>query len=332
MEIAVIIVSYNTRDLLHNALHSVYAAQRPSDFTLSVVVVDNASHDGSAEMVNREFPQATLIASPENLGFTGGNNLALATLGFDVEPPTHAPTTPVVAHPPTYVWLLNPDTEIAPDALLHLVRFMDEHPDAGMCGARLHYGNGAFQHGAFRFPTLAQIALDFFPLTGVRGIHRLHNSRVNGRYPQSAWQGAQPFRVDFVLGASMFVRGAAIQQIGALDDAYFMYCEEMDWAMRFEQAGWRLYALPAAHVAHLEGQSSRQRRWDSYERLWRSRFRFFTKHNNRYSPGFRLAARLLVRLGSAWRARQAHQRFANGESTGEDIARELKAYATITRF
>jgi GT2 family glycosyltransferase len=333
MEIAVIIVSYNTRDLLHNALRSVYHSQQPDHCTLSVIVVDNASADGSAEMVAHEFPQATLIASPTNLGFTGGNNLALHTLGLNVPPPD---VSEIVSSPhstpPTYVLLLNPDTEIAADALMQFANFMQRFPCAGMCGAHLHYGNGSFQHGAFRFPSLAQVVLDFFPLEGVPGAHHLRNSRINGRYAARLWQGIAPFEVDFVLGAAMFVRAAAINDTGGLDDGYFMYCEEIDWALRMHQAGWVIYALPTAHVTHYEGQSSRQRRWDSFERLWRSRFRFYAKHAQRYPRGYGVALRLLLRLGTAWRAFQARRRFAQGAATGTEIARELEAYATITRY
>lgn len=334
MEIATIIVSYNTCELLHRALTSLYQAQRPSDCALSVVVVDNASHDGSAEMVAREFPQATLIASSANLGFTGGNNLALHQLGLAVHPPDAAAHLAIAprAHAPDFVLLLNPDAEIAADALLQFVHFMERIPAAGMCGAHLRYGDGSFQHGAFRFPTLAQVALDFFHLSRLPGAHRLRNSRINGRYAAKQWQGTAPFEVDFVLGAAMFVRAAAINDVGGLDDGYFMYCEEMDWALRLHQAGWGVYALPTAHVTHYEGQSSRQRRWDSYEQLWRSRFRFYAKHAKRYPLGYRMVLKLLVRLGCAWRAYQARRHFADGSATGVEIARELEAYAAITRF
>jgi GT2 family glycosyltransferase len=334
MEIAVIIISYNTRDLLRNALRSVYSAQRPPDCALTVVVVDNASHDGSAEMVASNFPQATLFASTTNLGFTGGNNLALHALGLRVSPPPAAAHLATTARsvPPNYVLLLNSDAEIAANTLMEMVDHMERMPRAGMCGAHLRYGNGSFQHGAFHFPTLAQVALDFFPLIGVPGAHRLRDSRLNGRYPAALWQNGFPFPVDFVLGAAMFVRAAAINDVGGLDDGYFMYCEEMDWALRMHEAGWSVYAIPSAHVTHHEGQSTRQARWDSYERLWRSRFRFYAKHAQRYPLAYRMALRLLVRAGVAWRRYQARRRFATGSATGTEVGRELEAYAAITRY
>jgi hypothetical protein len=336
MQIAVIIVNYRTRALLHAALQSVYTAQLPRDSALRVIVVDNASGDGSAEMVAQHFPQATLIVSPSNLGFTGGNNLALHLLGLRVTPPAAAhqflAAMPVAHVTPRYTLLLNPDTELAPDALLQMVDHMERSPRTAICGAHLHYGDGTFQHGAFAFPTLAQVALDFFPLVGVPGAQRIRASRLNGRYPDKLWQGKTAFPVDFVLGAAMFVRAAAINDVGGLDDGYFMYCEEMDWALRMGRAGWKIYALPTAHVTHHEGQSSRQARWASYEQLWRSRFRFYAKHSDRYPGVYRLLVRFLVRMGSAWRSHQARQRFGRGLITGTEVARETEAYATIARL
>ncbi|HXF60936.1 MAG TPA: glycosyltransferase family 2 protein [Caldilineaceae bacterium] len=335
MNLAVAVVSYNTRDLLRRCLESVFATPLPPGARLEVVVVDNASRDGSAQMVAETFPTATLIASLANLGFTGGNNLALHRLGFPVAPPPVAPpalTTPAVQQPPDAVLLLNPDAELQGDALLQMARFLVSAPRAGACGAHLRYPNGDFQHGAFRFPTLAQVALDFFPLTGLRGAQRLHNSRLNGRYPAWRWQGATPFRVDFVLGAALMVKGDAIHQVGGLDDGFFMYCEEMDWCLRLAEAGWEVYAVPTAQVVHHEAQSSRQGRWDAYERLWRSRLRFYRKHAARYPAGYLQAVRALIRLGAAWQAYRARRRFAAGAASGVETARALAAYATIARL
>lgn len=332
MQIAVIVVSYNTRDLLRCCLRSVLATPLPPGTQLQVTVVDNASQDGSAEMVAAEYPAVDLVASPDNLGFARGNNLALHRLGFPTMPPAparHLTCTPP-PQPPDCVLLLNPDAEVQGDALLQMARFLADMPQAGACGAHLRYGDGRFQHGAFRFPTLAQVALDFFPLAGLPGVQRIHNSRLNGRYPASQWAGTQPFPVDFVLGAALMVRGAAIHQVGGLDDGYFMYCEEMDWCLRLQEAGWGVYALPTAHVVHHEGQSSRQVRWDAYEQLWRSRLRFYTKYHRRYPKHYLQLVRGVIRLGAAWRSRQARRRFATGQATGVETARELAAYRAIT--
>jgi hypothetical protein len=337
MHLAVVILNYNTRDLLRHCLQSVFAsaALTAGRLTVTVMVVDSASQDESAEMVAVGFPQVRLIASSHNIGYTGGNNLALNLLGFTVAPPTEVQglwSPPADGGLPDFVLLLNADTEIVADGLWQMAYVLINHPTAGVCGAHLCYGNGAFQHGAFYFPTLLQLALDFFPLTGLPGAHRIHQSRFNGRYPQRLWQGCEPFPVDFVLGAALMVRGAAIQQVGGLDSDYFMYCEEMDWCLRLGEAGWRVLAAPTARVIHHEGQSSRQVRWPAYERLWRSRFRFYTKHRRLYPPGYLRLVRQVVRVGLWMRGRQAQQRFARGETSGTEVAAELAAYEWIARL
>ena len=230
---------------------------------------------------------------------------------------------------PDAVLLLNPDTEVDDHALLQMVLALADNPQAGACGAHLAYGDGRFQHGAFRFPSLTQLIFDLFPLHRVRGFHRLYDSLINGRYPQQLWQGNRPFVVDFVLGAALMVRADAIRQVGGLDDAYFMYCEEMDWCLRLHQAGWGVVAVPTAHVVHHEGQSSRQVRWPSFVRLWRSRLRFYAKYPALYPRGYLFVVRMIVRSAMLWRQRQALRQYAAGELTGEQVGDALAAYGTV---
>ena len=329
MEIAVVIVNYNTRDLLARCLASLATTLLPERARCRIVVVDNASTDGSAHLSLP--PAVTLLPSPVNVGFTGGNNLALAALGFPVQPPRDVQDLATLLCPasPDYVLLLNPDTEVTPTALPRLVEFMQATPHAAVCGAALRYGDGTFQHAAFRFPGLLQVALDLFPLHGLPLAHRLYDSALNGRYPRRLWQGDTPFPVDFVLGAAMLLRGQAIHRIGGLDDDFFMYCEEMDWCLRCAEIGLGVYAHPGARVTHHEAQSSRQNRPLALARLWRSRYRFYAKYPRRYSAGFHLALRALVRAAAAWRSRDARRRFAQGRITGHDAAQELAAYATL---
>jgi N-acetylglucosaminyl-diphospho-decaprenol L-rhamnosyltransferase len=325
IRLAVVVVSYNVRELLCACLASVEAgARRGAEYFETIVcVVDNASRDGSAAMVAAEFPQVQLLALTENLGFTGGNNRALAALGFGSDAAHRG------AGAPDYVLLLNPDAEVVGDALRELVGFMQAHPAIGVCGPQLQYGDGSFQHGAFHFPSLAQVALDLFPLSQMRGAHRLHDSRLNGRYSKRQWAANAPFPVDFVLGAAMLVRGAAIRQVGGLDEAYFMYCEEMDWCLRMQDRGWSTYAVPAARVVHHAGQSSRQVRWAAFERLWRARFRFYRQHARHYPAGYRMAVRALVRLGLAAQRRQVDKQFARGEINGIELGEALTVYQHI---
>ena len=329
MRLAVIIVSFNVCDLLRRCLQSVYdsAGLSSSWLVVDVTVVDNASQDGSAQMVADEFPHVNLIAMTDNLGFTRANNFALRGLGFGVDSGERADSTPEL------VLLLNPDTEVVGSALGELGSFMRDNPSAGACGPRLHYGDGSLQHGGFCFPGLAQIALDLFPLGELPGMSRLFSrllhSRLNGRYGRGQWLGVMPFEVDFVLGAALMARGESIRGVGLLDEGYFMYCEEMDWCLRMREAGMPTYAVPTAQIVHFEGRSSRQVRWQSFERLWASRFRFFRLHAHLYTRGFHLFLRPLVRLGLALNGMIARRQFARGRLSGDRLGEQLDAYAKI---
>ncbi len=328
MKLAVIIVSYNTVQLLRQSLHSVYRSAHASGLDeddLRIVVVDNASADGSAAMVATEYPQVQLMSLQDNLGFTRANNIALATLGFS----TYPASAPALVKTPDFVLLLNPDAFVTDDALGKLTACLSRTPDAGACGAHLEYADSTFQHGAFRFPTLAQLLLDLLPVEKVPGSHRLTDSQLNGRYSDRLWAGHAPFEVDFVLGATLIMRGETLLQIGGLDEGYFMYCEEMDWCVRAQQAGWRVYAAPQAHVVHHEAQSSRQTPWPSFLNLWRSRLRFYRKHRRRYFPGHLLLVRVILRMVFGYRTRMAWRSFAQGDTTGQDAATEIAAYKTV---
>ena len=267
----VAVVTYNSAQDVERCLAAIYA-QLPAG--AEVVVVDNNSADGTAELVRERFPQAHLIANPRNTGFGSANNQAIRASNGE------------------YVVLVNPDCELAPGALDGLVRFMARHPRAAVAGGRLRYADGSFQHSAFRFPSLAQVLLDFFPLNW-----RLAESRWNGRYPR-AWD-ERAFRIDFPLGALMCVRRAAIDQVGLFDERFFMYVEEVDWCYRFQRAGWEIWHCPDALAVHHGGRSTRQQAAAMFVELHRSRLRFYRKH---YSRSFRLAARALLTAGALGRA------------------------------
>jgi GT2 family glycosyltransferase len=315
MDLAIITVSYNTRNLLADCLNSALTSLERTGLSGEVWVVDNASTDGSADMVRRDFPSVRLIASGENLGFAAGNNAALQELGFG--PPgssSHRSDLP-------YLLFLNPDTRIVRDALASLVRFLDAQSSAGAAGARLVHGDGSFQHSAFAFPGLAQIALDFFPLH-----HRLLDSRLNGRYPQRHYEAGLPFKVDHPLGAALMVRAAALAQVGAFDERFFMYCEEIDLCRRIMAAGWEIYCVPQAEIVHLVGQSTRQFRNAMFVALWRSRFLMFEKHE---TAAFRWAARRLVRLGLRAEERRARLACRRGEIQANELERRLAAFHEV---
>lgn len=276
--LAIIIVTWNVRDLVLGCLRSVMDDLARTDSVQGEVwVVDNASSDGTAEAIRQHFPSVCLLESGENLGFAAANNLALRTLGF-----------PDGRDLPHYVLLLNPDTLIRPGALRALLDGL-ESSGAGLAGARLVYGDGSFQHSAFAFPGLAQLVIDLFPVPA-----RLRESRLNGRYPRNLYAGNQPFEVDHPLGATFLLRREVIQQTGLFDEQFYLYCEEVDWALRIRAAGWRVVCVPSAEVVHFGGQSTGLVRPQSVINLWTARLKLYRKH---YPPLKRLLAVWIVRAG-----------------------------------
>ncbi|MDX2159747.1 MAG: glycosyltransferase family 2 protein [bacterium] len=292
-DLAVVIVSWNVRDLVLNAIRSLVDDLHHSALEAAIWLVDNASGDGTVEAVRAQFPQVRVIASAENLGFVRGNNAALRAMGFDgVAAPDELPRA---------VYLLNPDTITRPGATRilfdRLMRFSERSNERiGLVGARLSYEDGSFQHGAFRFPGLRQLWVEFFPTPG-----RWIEGGFNGRYPAPLTQGSAAFPVDFVLGATMMLRREVIQQVGLLDETFFMYCEEIDWAWRIHKAGWRVECVPAAQIVHLAGKSTGQARPQTTLHLWTSRLRLFEKHYPRWKQW---AARSMIRVGMARKIRR----------------------------
>ena len=312
MDLAIVIVSWNVRGLLEACLASVYESLKGSSLAGEVWVVDNASTDGSVELVRERFPQARLIANETNVGFAAANNQALRAIGFTSTGPHELPR---------YILLLNPDTEVLDDALITMVGFLDENPQAGIAGASLLYPDGHLQHSAFAFPTLTQAFLDFFPLH-----YRLLNSRLNGRYPRQLYKRGEPFPIDHPLGAALMARGEAIQEVGLLDERFFIYCEEIDWCMRMKKAGWGIYCVPRAEVVHHEAKSTRQVRGEMFAALWRSRYLLFEKHYGRF---YQWAVRRIVRLGLRAEMRRALAAYERSEISEAELESCLAAYRTV---
>lgn len=303
VDLAIVIVSYNTRGLLRQCLSSLQASlSREASLSTVVVVVDNGSTDGSVDLVRREFASVRLLDLGENLGFAAANNA-----GFRA----------VEAH---YVLLLNPDTEVLGDAPGTLVRFLSDNPSVGAAGGRLLNPDLSFQHSCFRFPTLPMTFLDLFPIN-----HRLINARLNGRYPRAAY--SRPFSIDHPLGACLIVRSEVIQRVGALDEGFFMYCEEVDWCYRIKQAGWNIQYCRSAQVIHHAGASSRQNAGPMLVELHRSRDRFFRKH---YGSTYAWLARQIVRVGMAGAGRRARNEWQAGVISRAELTRRLEVYAEVS--
>jgi hypothetical protein len=260
--LGIIIVSWNVRALLDRCLEALRQDLEGEAVAAEVYVVENGSVDGSAELVRNRHPWVHLERVDENLGFVRGNNLVLKQL--------------LTAGVPDYLWLLNPDTEVQPGATGALLRFLEGEPRAGLAGPKLLNTDGSLQHGAFRFPGLLQPLFDLGWLPA-----RFYESRWNGRYAPNDYAKSRPFQVDHPLGAALMARGEAVAQVGPLDEDFFMYCEEIDWAWRMREAGWEAWMVPQAQVIHHGGSSSGQARAKSTAHLWESRARLYRKHHSR---------------------------------------------------
>ncbi|MCB0170299.1 MAG: glycosyltransferase family 2 protein [Anaerolineae bacterium] len=244
MDLSIIIVNFNTCQLLRDCLTSIYASQ--GDFSFNVVVIDNCSTDDSAAMVEAEFPQTHLIVSQVNGGFAYANNLGLRWAGFadDGSPQPNAPR---------YALLLNPDTILPPTALIGMINFMDGCSAAGATGPKLVLPDGTLDLACRRaFPTPI---VSFYRMIGLSKL--FPRSRVFGRYNMTFASPDQLLEVDSVVGAFMMVRREAIAQAGLLDETYFMYGEDLDWAYQIKANHWKIFYNPAVTVIHVKRAASR---------------------------------------------------------------------------
>ncbi len=248
--LSILIVSWNTRDFLARCLDSVFA--NPPAVPFEVLVVDNASADGSAAMVRERFPQARLMVNAANIGFAPANNQAFAVSAGE------------------YVLLLNPDTEVKPGALDALPAFLQANSRAAAVGAYLLNPDGTLQTSCYPFPTLSR---EWWRLLHLDAL------RPYGVYRMADWDTDTPRPVEVIQGAALLLRKSALQGQPLLDDAYFMYTEEVDLCFRLKRAGGQLYWLPQAKVVHYGGQSTRQVAGDMFLHLYLSKLRFFKKHH-----------------------------------------------------
>jgi len=267
MDLGIVVVNYNTRELLRDCLASIYESK--GDFHYRVCVVDNASTDGSADMVRESFPQVHLIVSPVNGGYAYANNLGLRALGFER----------AEGEAPRYALLLNSDTVLPPSALKGMLDFMDAHPEAGAAGPKLLLADGRLDLACRRsFPT-PQVS--FYRLTGLSRL--FPKSPRFGRYNLTYLDPDQLTEVDSVVGAFMMVRREAIQQVGLLDESFFLYGEDLDWAYRIKEAGWKIYYNPQVFVLHYKRASSRHNPRARYE-FYRAMGVFYRKHYAAQTP------------------------------------------------
>jgi GT2 family glycosyltransferase len=274
--VSIIIVNWNTREILRACLRSIHENAGVVDF--QIIVVDNASTDGSAAMVANDFGQVRLIANTENRGFAAANNQGIAVARG------------------RYVLLLNSDTLILDHAIARTVAYADQHPEAAVVGCQVWTNATTIQATCFAFPSLWDVLVQSV------GLHHLFpRSRWFARGPIGWWDRSDEREVDVVSGMFMLVRRAAIEEVGAMDEDYFVYGEETDWCYRFKKAGWRCLFAPVARIIHLDGggKSTDQVSVKMYVQLHKSTLLFFRKQ--RGWPSW-VAARVLLGLSMALRA------------------------------
>lgn len=248
-QVGVAIVSWNVRDLLLRCLETVVA----DPVVGAVVVVDNASADGTVEAVRERFPTVDLIANPDNRGFAVANNQAFAALGDRLP----------------YVLILNPDTELVGAPVGALIEQLEAHPRAAGVGPRLRYGDGSVQSSRRRFPTLAVALCESTPVEWHWPAHGIAR-----RYRMDDVPDDRAQTVDWLNGAAILFRQEALAEVGGFDEGYFMYSEELDLCRRLAEAGWTMRFEPAAEVLHFEGRSSEQVVCARHLRFMRSRVRY----------------------------------------------------------
>lgn len=232
-DVSLIIVSFNTRDVLRESLQSV--ERERDDLRMEIFVVDNDSRDGSVEMVEQEFPNVRVLRSEVNLGFGAANNLALEQAQG------------------RFVVLLNSDAFLCHDSLRLSVQYMKDHQDVGLAGGRLVGRDFSWQPSARMFPSILS---DFLVLSGLA--YRFPKSRFFGKFDRTWADPAEPAEVDWVPGAFSIIRASALKKVGFFDPDFFLYSEEVDLCRRIQDAGYRIMYWPDIVVIHLGGESSRQ--------------------------------------------------------------------------
>jgi GT2 family glycosyltransferase len=301
LDVSIIVVNWNGRGLLARCLQCVEATVKQALY--EIIVVDNASTDGSQEMVKRDFPNTRLIENTKNVGFAKANNQ-----GMEIAQGR-------------YLLLLNSDAFVKVGTIDTMVAFMDSHTDAGMGACKLLYEDGTVQPSCSRFPSLET---EFYTAVGLEKL--FPNSRIFGKYLMRYWDHNDLREVDVILGAFMLVRREVVEQIGKMDENFFMYSEEVDWCYRCKQAGWKIYATPATEAIHIWGGTSQQVKVEMLTHMYRSRVQYFRKHYGRLH-----ALLLKGLLGVNWLARLTMTSLLDrsAQSRSRDYRRLLEQLASL---
>jgi len=263
LDVTIIVVNWNTKDYLVQCLASIFV--ETEGITFEVIVVDNGSTDGSVELVEQGFPQVKLIANTENKGFPAANNQGIA-----------------ISHG-KYVLLLNSDTIVLDGAIQKLITFVNQHPEAGAAGGLMLKRDGSIDPICF---------LTRFDAIGVWQYYLLWHKIKKPHLAREFWE------TDILLGAFMLVRQTVIQQIGGMDESFFLMSEDTDWCLRVRQAGWKIYYHPASKIIHY-GSESFKRSWDrGIITAYNSKEMLFQKY---YGRGSMISLRIATLFGSLLR-------------------------------
>ncbi len=284
MDLSIIIVNYKTKDLTLQTLDSVFKTKKPQG-KMEVFLIDNASNDDTPQVVRKRFPLVKIIQLPKNLGFAGGNNLGLRKAKGK------------------YQLLLNSDTIIQKDTLVKMIKFMDENPKIGLSTCRINLVNGQLDPASHRgFPT------PWASLTYYLGLEKMFpKSKIFAQYHQG-WKNLKTtHEIDTPVGAFFFLRKKAINQVGLLDEQFFMYGEDIDLAYRIKQAGWQVVYTPITKITHFKGASglrkkvqnkltpeAREQRAKTTKEFFKAMKLFYQKH---YKKKYFFPLRWLVYLG-----------------------------------
>ncbi|MFC9711225.1 glycosyltransferase family 2 protein [Paenibacillus sp. NPDC056933] len=261
VDVSIIIVNYNTRQLTLDCLESVYASI--TSYSYEIIVVDNASRDDSVQAVRKAYPQVQLIVNRDNTGFAKANNQGMkVTKG-------------------RYILLLNSDTIVHPDTLHTMISFMDRHPEMGASGCKVILPDGSLDKACKRgFPTPSASFYYAF------GISRLFRDQPKfNQYQLGHLSPDDEYPVDCLVGAFMLVRRETIEQVGGLDETFFMYGEDIDWCYRIKEAGWGIFYYPRTYIVHYKGGSARRKPLKITYEFHRAMWVFHRKHYaKKYNP------------------------------------------------
>lgn len=270
LDASIIIVNFNTRQLTLDCLQSVYASS--TSYSYEVIVVDNASYDGSVEAIRKAYPQIRLIANNDNTGFAVANNQGMKIAKG------------------RYILLLNSDTVVQLDTLQTMIGFMDRHPEMGASGCKVILPDGSLDKACKRgFPTPSASFYYAF------GISRLFPDRPKfNQYQLEHLSPDDEYPVDCLVGAFMLVRRETIDQVGGLDETFFMYGEDIDWCYRIKEAGWGIFYYPRTYIVHYKGGSARRKPLKITYEFHRAMWVFHRKH---YAKKYNLLTNTAVWMG-----------------------------------